>query len=136
MLRILWNSKVHYRVHNSSLFFTILSQINSPISCRHTLILFSHRHLRLPSGPFPSRLPTKTQYTPILSPHTCLIPHASHYSITRLKFGEYFHPFMILILKGDVCMCSGQSKIKDIFYCCTVHFDNVRILFTNKCTFY
>jgi hypothetical protein len=22
------------------------------------------------------------------------------------------------------------------FYCCTVHFDNIKILFTNKCTLY
>jgi hypothetical protein len=32
------------------------------------LILSSHLHLVLPSGPFPSGFPTKTLYTPLLSP--------------------------------------------------------------------
>jgi len=26
------------------------------------------------------------------------------------------------------------SSVVFIFYCCTVHFDNIKILFTNKCT--
>ena len=32
-------------------------------------------------------------------PHTCHTPRASHYSITRLKFGEHFHKFVILVLE-------------------------------------
>jgi len=29
-----------------------------------------------------------------------------------------------------------MNKYIDNFYCCTVHFDNIKILFTNKCTLY
>ena len=42
------------------------------------LILSSHLHLGLPSGFFPSGLPTKTLYIPLLSPHTRYKPHPSH----------------------------------------------------------
>ena len=43
-----------------------------PTSRRSSLILFTHLHLSLPSGLFPSGFPTKTLYTP--SPH----PYAPH----------------------------------------------------------
>jgi hypothetical protein len=48
-------------------------------------------------------------------------------------------------------VCSPQGKIskfqvvmpflnhvstKYVFYCCTVHFDNIKIIFTNECTLY
>ena len=38
-----------------------------PTSWRSSLILFSHLHLGLPSGHFPSSFPTKTLYTHLLS---------------------------------------------------------------------
>jgi len=75
--RILWNPNVHYRIH----MFPppILSQSDSVHTLtshlRSILILYSHLHLGLPSGLFPSGFPTKTLYTTHLSPIrvTCYI---------------------------------------------------------------
>ena len=56
--RILYNSKVHYRIHKCPPPVPILSQLDST-SWRSILILSSHLHLGLPSGLFPSGFPTK-----------------------------------------------------------------------------
>jgi hypothetical protein len=49
-------------------------------SWRSVWILSSHLSVGLPSGPFPSGFPTRTQYTPLPFPHTRYIPHPSHCS--------------------------------------------------------
>ena len=71
---ILWNPKVHYRIHKCLPPALILSQID-PIhtpphstSWRPTLILSSHLRLGLPSGLFPSGFPSKALCTSRLSP--------------------------------------------------------------------
>ena len=62
--RILWNPKVHHRIHNSPPYVPILSQI-VPVcpphrkSRRSILILSSHLRLGLPSGSFPQVPPLK-----------------------------------------------------------------------------
>jgi len=62
--RLIWNPKIHYRVHRSPPLDPILSQVNlvhtfPPISLIPILILSSHLPIRLPSGLFPSGPPTK-----------------------------------------------------------------------------
>ena len=84
--RILWNPKVHYRIHNSPPPVPTLSHINPvhvphPISWRSILLLSFLLHLGLPSGPFPSSFSTKTLYTPLLSPYVLHVPSISFFSI-------------------------------------------------------
>jgi hypothetical protein len=66
---ILWNPKVHYRVHKIPPPVPILSQIN-PI---HT-IPFVHLRLGLPSGLLPSGFPTNILYTFLFSPIRATCP--------------------------------------------------------------
>ena len=73
ILHILRNPKVHYHIHKYTPPVPIHSQLDpihtpQPTSRRSILILSSYLSLGLPSGLFPSRFPTKTLYTPLLSP--------------------------------------------------------------------
>ena len=71
--RILWNSKIHHRIHKYPPPVPILSQIDSspytphPTSWRSSLILSSRLLLGLASGFFPSVFPTKALCTPPIS---------------------------------------------------------------------
>ena len=77
---ILWNPKVHYHIHNCQPHVPILSQFDPvhtpphPTPWKPILILSSHLRLGLPSGIFPSGFPTKTLYTPLLSPISATCP--------------------------------------------------------------
>jgi hypothetical protein len=68
--RILWNSKVHYRIHKRP---PIKSDQSSPClqptSWKFILILSSHLCLGIPSGLFHLGFPTKTLYTPYSPPY-------------------------------------------------------------------
>jgi hypothetical protein len=56
-----------------------------PTSWRSILVLSSHLHLGLPSGLFPLRFPHQNPVHTSPFPHTCYMPHLSHYS-------RYYHP--------------------------------------------
>jgi len=55
------------------------------ISWRSILILSSHLRLGLPSGLFPSGIPTNILYTPLLSPYVLHVPSISFFSILSPK---------------------------------------------------
>jgi len=94
--RILWNLKVHYRITSAChLSLTWASLIQSipphPTSGRSILVLFSHLCLSLLNGLFPSDFPTKTLYTPLVSPiHTTCPAHHIFGFITQAILGEEY----------------------------------------------
>jgi len=79
-----------------------------PTSWWSILILSSHLHLGLPSGLFPSRFATKTQYTPFLSPiwatcptHLILLDFITRTILceeyTSLSSSFLHYPFQLII---------------------------------------
>ena len=87
---ILWNPKVHYRIHKCPPPVPVLSQIN-PVHTSYLssgtpiLILSSHLRLGLPIGFFPSGSHHQNPVYASPLPHTRYMPRPSHSS-------PFYHP--------------------------------------------
>ena len=94
--RILWNPKVHYRLHKGPPSVPILSQIDPLHAPSHfcicVLILSFHLRLGLPSGLLPSDFLTSILHAPPLSPirATCSVLVSLLDLIIRMIFGEEY----------------------------------------------
>ena len=94
MPRILWNPKVHYRIHKSPPSVPILRHINPVhvphlIAWRFILTLFSHLRLGLPNRFIPSGLPTNTLYASLPSSKRARYP--AHLIFLNLNTRIMFH---------------------------------------------
>jgi len=74
---ILWDSKIHYRVHKSQSLVAILSQMHPvnifPPFFPRSILISSHLCLRIPIGLLPSRFPSKILYALLIPPMRAVI---------------------------------------------------------------
>ena len=96
-----------------------------PTSWRSILTLSSHLRMGLPSGLFPSSIPTKTLYTPILSPYVLHAPLMSFFSIliTWTILGEGKGES---VNKRSVC---GECVCLSVCVCVCVKYDTFVTVF-------
>ena len=96
ILHIAWNPQVHFAFtcasHLSlSCARPIQSMPSHPISWRSILILSFHLCLSFSGGLIPSGFPTKTLYTPLLSPiHATFPTHLILLDLPRTIFGDEY----------------------------------------------
>jgi hypothetical protein len=121
ILRLLWNPKVHYRVHKSPPLVPILNQMdlvhNFPnYFLRSRLIFYAHLRLRLPSGLFPSGFSDQ---------NFVYISHLSHACYTAALLTLFY--LIAPTIFGEECKLWNSSLFRD-----RASFPN-KLVFTLNC---
>ena len=115
---ILWNPKVHYRIHMCPLPVPILSQLGSvhkPSShfLHIHLILSTHLRLGLPSGLFPSGFPTYFSIKTSRTMHPVRCYFSRIISTVNRDFCFYNINWLIIAMETEISLC-GRKSMWDI----------------------
>ena len=112
-------------VHHLSLSWAspIQSIYPHPTSWKSTLILFTHLHLGLPSGLFPSGFPTKTLYTPLSSPiHGTYPAHLILHSILGEEYKSFSSSLCSLLHSPVTSSLLGPNILLNTMFSNTLSF--------------